>query len=101
MINSAEEGVYTKTQAFNFLKDLLEVPHNVLISKKFFSLFFEDSDSFFVIKQPESKIESIFENLKIPERNRNYFEVKMAKKTEEAKKIEEKVIQDVEELLVA
>ena len=101
MINDTE-GVYTRTQAFNFLKDLLGIPKKALISEKFFVLFFiEDSDRFFFIRKPEEIIKRVFTENGISELNKMYYKKKMEQKNDEAKEIFEKVTQVVKKSLAA
>ncbi|MEI6022882.1 MAG: hypothetical protein WCQ32_03530 [bacterium] len=70
-VNDAN-GFYTKTGAYNFLKELLGVAKNVLIKKEFFNLFFEEVDGFFKIKKPEEFVRGLFEKNKIKESNFEY-----------------------------
>lgn len=70
------EGVYTKTQAYNFLKDLLGLSKKCFLNKKFFSLFFRESDDLYIIKRPEEIIKNIFTKEGIAELNRAYYQKK-------------------------
>ena len=85
MITTQEEGIYSKTQAFNLLKELLGVPKNVLINKHFFNLFFDEiEDRKFQIKNTETFIKELFTKKGIVEMNRLYYQEKMKKRTEMA-----------------
>ena len=99
MINDMD-GVYTKTQAYNFLKDLLGVSRRkVLINKNFFFLFFKESDGMFFIKTSEDIIKSIFTKEGIAELNKLYYKNKEEKNSGEAEKISQKVMQIVRKSL--
>jgi len=102
MNNSQEDGVYTRTQAFNFLKGLLGVKKNILISKRFFSLFFIGiEEGMYSIKSTEDTIKSIFTKEGIAELNKIYFQKIQAKETKEANEIREQVILVVQKDLIA
>lgn len=102
MNNSQEEGVYTRTQAFNFLKGLLGVKKNILISKRFFSLFFTGIEGgLYSIKSTEDTIKSIFTKEGIAELNKIYFQKIQAKEVNEAKEIYEQVILVIQKDLTA
>ena len=103
MVNNNDDGVYSRTRAYNFLKDLLGVSRKVLINKYFFSLFFEKlDDKDFIIKKSEDIIKSIFTKEGLAELNKQYYQSKQEKNPVEAEKISEQVVQIVEkELLVA
>jgi hypothetical protein len=73
MLNTQDEGVFTKTQAFNFLKELLCISKRCLINRKIVFLVFEQSDGGFFIKKPESEVRNFFKARKIPELNRDYY----------------------------
>jgi len=76
-MNSDTDGVYTKTQAYNFLKGLLGLSKKDFINKKFFSLFFRESDNLYLIRQPEDIIKMIFSKEGIAELNKMYYQKKM------------------------
>ena len=89
---SNQDGFYTRTQAYNFLKELLGVSKSVLINKSFFLLFFSESDGgMYVIKKPEDMIKNIFTEEGIVEMNKMYFQKKQEKQLEEANEISQKV----------
>ena len=82
MIN-VQDGIYTRTQAFNFLKGLLEVPKSVLINEQFFYLFFSNADGgMYLIKTREEFIRQIFKEKGIAELNRQYYYHKNEKTTQ-------------------
>ena len=84
MVDTNSAGTYTKTAAYNVLKDLLGIPRSALINKNFFEIFFVESDGFYLIKKPEEIIRNIFAKNGIGELNKLYFEKKMKQKIEEA-----------------
>ncbi|MEK7572620.1 MAG: hypothetical protein AAB493_02060 [Patescibacteria group bacterium] len=100
MINDMD-GVYTRTQAYNFLKNLLGVSKKVLLNKNFFCLFFKESDGMFLIKTSEDIIKSIFTKEGIAELNNLYYRKKQEKNPAEAAKISQKVMQIVKKSLAA
>ena len=95
------EGVYTRTQAFNFLKDLLEIPKKAKINKTFFSLFFKECDEMFVIRKPEDIIKRIFTENAIARINEEYFLLKEKGKLNEAHHVAEAVMTIIRESLAA
>jgi hypothetical protein len=101
MINDME-GVYTRTQAYNFLKDLLGVSRRkVLLPKKFFFLFFKESDGMYFIKKPEDIVRDIIKKEGIDELNNQYHKNKQEKNLDEAEKISEKVMRVVKKDMLA
>lgn len=44
MVSVAQDGFYTKTQAYNLLKEFLEVPKSYILDKRVFPLFFKHVD---------------------------------------------------------
>ncbi|HLP86717.1 MAG TPA: hypothetical protein VK153_02475 [Candidatus Paceibacterota bacterium] len=86
---SQMEGAYTRTQAFNFLKDLLGIPRKKsTISKEFFDLFFDEVDSgFYLLKKPEDFIRELFDKEGIAELNKMYYQKKKEKNREESQEI--------------
>ena len=97
MIDTQASGAYSKTSAYNFLKNLLGIPKGRTINKKFFSLFFQESEGFYFIKKSEDLVLTIFTNQGIKELNKVYFEKKLNKDDAGAKKIAEQVIDIVKE----
>ncbi|MCX6754367.1 MAG: hypothetical protein NTU81_00870 [Candidatus Nomurabacteria bacterium] len=98
MIQDAE-GVYTRTQAFNFLKNLLGIPKRSLINEEFFMLFFIDSGNFYLIKKPEDIIKALFTQEGIVELNKTYYQKKLENNNIEADEISKKVMDHFRELL--
>ncbi len=102
MFTSHDDGVYSKTQAYNFLKELLGVPKGVLINKNFFSLFFSEFENGkYLIKKAEDVIINIFTEKGIAEMNKMYYLKKQENQIDEANKISEIVITLVKETLAA
>lgn len=98
-ISVNDPGVYTKTGAYNFLKDLLNVPRkNVFISKEFFSMFFKKIDSFYLIKSSEELVSSIFSEEGLVELNRHYFLIKK-EHPEEALEMKNDIFQKIKDKL--
>lgn len=93
MVSIQEEGVFSRTGAFNFLKTLLGVPKKVLINKELFNKIFlqQEEDAHdpgaYRIQYPEDKIKTVFEKQKLAERNREYYSHKTANNYEEMKKV--------------
>jgi hypothetical protein len=99
MMNDTE-GVYTRTQAFNFLKTLLGIPKKSLINEKFFKLFFiKESEGIYLIKKPEDIIKGMFTREGIIGLNKMYYQKKLENKNAEAQEISEKVMNLVREIL--
>ena len=98
---SKQDGSYTPTEAYNFLKGLLGVRKNVLINKQFFLLFFTKVDDFYIIKKSENIIKDIFTKGGIAELNKVYYQKKKAKEISAAKKIAEQVTSLIQESLAA
>lgn len=71
-----QSGAYTKTGAYNLLKGFLGIPKKSTINRDFFKLFFWESDGFYLIKKPETKVESMFKEKGIPSLNRLYYKLK-------------------------
>lgn len=100
MMNDTD-GIYGRTQAFNFLKDLLGIPKKVLINEEFFKLFFmKESEGYYLIKKPEVFIKELFTKEGIAELNKAYYQNKL-KNPEKAKEISQKVTKIVRESLAA
>jgi hypothetical protein len=79
MIND-QDNIYSRTQAFNFLKELLEVPQGALINLQFFRLFFSGvGGGKYFIKTNENCIRQIFKEKGIVELNRQYYYYKKIK----------------------
>lgn len=79
MIND-QDGIYTRTQAFNFLKGLLGVSKGTLINLQFFRLFFSGvGGGKYLIKANEDSIRQIFKEKGIVELNRQYYYHKKTK----------------------
>jgi hypothetical protein len=76
MLSTANEGVFTKTQAFNYLKDLLSIPKKSTINKNFFRLFFKSADGLYMLKTSEEMIAEIFSEEGLVKLNSQYFELK-------------------------
>lgn len=84
MASSAQDdGVYTKTSAYNFLKRLVGIKPKDPLNRKIFYLCFSSAENFFLPKKQEEEIMKIFDKHKIPELNKKYWELKQ-KKSEEA-----------------
>ncbi len=94
------EGVYSRTQAFNFIKNLLGIPKKSLINEKFFKLFFiKESEGIYLIKKPEELIKGLFTKEGIVGLNKMYFQKKLENKNAEAQEISQKVMSLVREIL--
>ncbi len=77
MLSKNDDGVYTKEQAFCFLKTKLGIPKNSLIFKDFFKLFFYRTEgNIYFILMDEVKIDSFFEENKVIQTNHRIFKVK-------------------------
>ncbi len=76
MLSTANDGVFTKTQAFNYLKVLLKVPKKATINKNFFKLFFKSADGLYMLKTSEELIISIFSEEGLADMNQQYFILK-------------------------
>jgi hypothetical protein len=85
-----EEGFYTRTQAFNFLKELLGISKHALINKDFFFIFFKESYGLFRIKKTEEEVKAIFLKNQISALNQRYRQEK-EKKSGEAKSISDEI----------
>src|ERR1035437_9503682 len=84
----SQDDLYTKTQAYNFIKKLLEVSKKVTISKQFFSLFFAEYDEArYSIVKTEDTIKSIFIENNLVQLNKTYYKKKQENKTLEAYEI--------------
>lgn len=95
------EGVYAKTQAYNFLKTLLGVSKKVRINKTFFSLFFKECDEMFLIRKPEDIIKRIFTEKGIAEVNKKYYLLKKNGEVDEAHRFAEQIMSTIRESLAA
>lgn len=91
-MTDTQSGAYSKTGAFNFLKELLGLKKSATINKRFFELFFVEAEGFYYLKKPEDLIRSIFTENGIRELNNLYFQKKSENKKEEASQIAEKII---------
>ncbi len=73
MPDNHSTGFWERTEAFNFIKDLLGVPRKATINKNFFLIFFRESFSGFLIKRTREEIIEIFEEYKLPELNNECY----------------------------
>jgi hypothetical protein len=97
-----ENEFFSRTQAFNFLKKMLEVPKKVLINKNFFFLFFSEPEKGqFILKKSEDVIKNIFTEQGLAELNKVYYEKKKSNELSEAKKISTSVLEIVGKSLAA
>jgi hypothetical protein len=88
-----QSDAYTKTGAYNFLKDLLGVSKKIIINENFFNLFFIESGGFYLIKKPEDIISNIFAKNGIAELNKMYFQLKQENNSIEAEEIANQVME--------
>jgi hypothetical protein len=94
------EGVYTKTQAYNFLKGLLGLQKRDVINKNFFFLFFRKEDSFpgekiYSIRKPEDMVKKIFAEKHLAGVNRIYYAEKKRNNKEKAQNIAQATMKSV------
>jgi hypothetical protein len=76
MHDNQQEGFYTRTGAFNFLKVLLNLPKNALVNKDFFSFFFIEYEGVFKIRKTEEETKEIFSRNNIADLNQQYYQAK-------------------------
>jgi len=95
------EGAYTKTQAYNFLKNLLGVSKKIIINKTFFSLFFKEYEGMYLIRKSEDSIKRIFTEEGIAEFNKMYYKMKQRNKPLAAQRIAKEVMKIVKKSLAA
>jgi len=100
MINETY-GIYTRTAAFNLLKELLDIPKNAHVNKNFFELFFIESEGFYSIIKPKNFIKKMFDEKRIKELNKKYYQKKEAGEKIIAQMIAEKIILTVKESFAA
>lgn len=95
-----QDGIYSRTQAYNYLRILLGVPKDACINSDFFALFFQQSDEGFILKKPENDVERIFREHKIAEMNKEYFDAKELKNPN-AVEISKRIMSVAREAMVA
>lgn len=97
-MDGLNDGFYSKTCAFNFLKKKLGIPKSALINKNFFDVFFEEAEvGKYLPRCSEEDIEKIFLEKKIPQLNEEYYKKKRYTQREEAKRIAEEVLSVAQE----
>lgn len=93
MVNRNDDGVYAKTDAYNFLKDLLDISHSVKIYRSFFNLFFTPlEEGFYKLNFTESEVIDIFNQGNIRDKNMQYFNLKITGEKDEAEKIRKNIM---------
>lgn len=101
MTDTQQSGAYSKTGAFNFLKELLGLKKSATINKRFFELFFVEAEGFYFIKKPEDLIKNIFTENGIRELNKLYFQKKSENQKVEAQQIAEGIIAVISKSIAA
>lgn len=87
MTSTQDEGVYTKTAAYNFLKRLLGIQPKDTINRKIFDVCFTNMEHVYRPKKRETEITEIFNRHQIPERNKLYWDLKKQQQAEKAKEV--------------
>lgn len=76
MTSTQDEGVYTKTRAYNFLKNLVGIRPKDPLNKRVFNLCFRGTEHVFIPKKKEDEITTIFKKIGVRERNEQYWNLK-------------------------
>jgi hypothetical protein len=84
MITTQDTGVFSKTGAFNLLKDWIGIPKKATVNKQIFSICFKKTDLYYSSVIDESEMKAAFLDCKIRERNRDYWKAKEAGEKEKA-----------------
>jgi len=86
MVSTQDDGVYTKTAAYNLIKRLVGIKPKDTLNKQVFNLCFSNHDHVYHPKRRESEMVEIFRKHNVLELNKQYWELKN-KKPEQAKKV--------------
>lgn len=76
MVSNLEDGIFSKTQAYNFLKRLLGIKSQNTVNRKVFELCFREMEGYWIPVESERFIQEVFSDLRIPERNKEYWNLK-------------------------
>lgn len=91
MVSTQDDGVYTKTAAYNLIKGLVGIKPKDILNKQVFNLCFSGQEQMYRPRRQESEIVEIFRKHRISELNKKYWELKK-QKSERAREIFDKTI---------
>ncbi len=89
MVTTQDDGIFTRTAAFNFLKDLIGIKRRDTLNRQVFNLCFKENDGYFVLTKSDSTIKEIFQKNRIRERNQRYWSLKKSNPEEAKRHFEE------------
>lgn len=76
MTSTLDEGAYTKTSAYNFIKRLVGIKPKDPLNKRVFNLCFRGTEHVFLPRKQEDEIITIFNKIRVQERNSQYWRLK-------------------------
>ncbi|MFA6325172.1 MAG: hypothetical protein WCX46_03020 [Candidatus Paceibacterota bacterium] len=90
---------YTRTAAFNLLKEFLGIPKNALINRTFFNLFFLENDRTYILKKEEDEIRKIIQENNLKEVNAEYYKNKKENNEESNRELFVTVIANIQKVM--
>lgn len=76
MTSALDEGAYTKTSAYNFIKRLVGIKPKDPLNRRIFNLCFRGTEHVFLPRKKEDEITTIFNKIGVRERNSQYWRLK-------------------------
>ncbi len=86
MVSTQDDGVYTRTAAYNLIKRLVGIKPKDTLNKQVFNLCFSNHEHVYRPKKRESEMVEIFRKHNVSELNKKYWALKK-NKPEQAKEV--------------